>query len=62
MNTTVWTHDLLPGVRERDVLVLGLGASGRALARWLHAAGARVTVADTRAEPPQADALQAVAP
>jgi UDP-N-acetylmuramoylalanine--D-glutamate ligase len=62
MNTTVWTHDLLPGVRERDVLVLGLGASGRVLARWLHAAGARVTVADTRAEPPQADALQAVAP
>ena len=57
-----WTHDLLPGVRERDVLVLGLGVTGLALARWLHAAGARVSVADTRTAPPQAAALAEAAP
>ncbi|MEW6694373.1 MAG: Mur ligase family protein [Pseudomonadota bacterium] len=62
MNTETWLHDLLPGVRGREALVLGLGASGLAMARWLHAAGARVTVADTRAAPPQAAALQAAAP
>lgn len=60
--TTAWTHDLLPLLQGRPALVLGLGASGLALARWLHAAGARVTVADTRAQPPQAQALQQVAP
>lgn len=57
-----WTHDWLPGVRERDVLVLGLGATGLAVARWLHAAGARVSVADTRPAPPQAAALAEAAP
>jgi len=62
MNATAWTHDLLPGVRDRDVLVLGLGASGLAMARWLTAAGARVAVADTRAAPPKATALAEVAP
>src|SRR5690606_22501350 len=36
----------------RRVLVLGLGASGLAMARWCAACGAEVTVADTRAEPP----------
>jgi len=35
------------------VLVLGLGSSGLALARWSAKCGAQVTVADTRAEPPQ---------
>lgn len=62
MSAMPWTHDCLPGVREHDVLVLGLGASGLAMARWLHAAGARVTVADTRPAPPQAAALAAAAP
>lgn len=57
-----WTHDWLPGVRERDVLVLGLGATGLAMARWLRAAGARVSVADTRPAPPQAAALAETAP
>ncbi|TSE20094.1 UDP-N-acetylmuramoylalanine--D-glutamate ligase [Tepidimonas alkaliphilus] len=59
---TAWRHDLLPTLARRPVLVLGLGASGLALARWLHAAGAAVTVADTRAQPPQAAALQQAAP
>ena len=42
----------------RTVLVLGLGASGLASARWCARAGAQVTVADSRAEPPQLAALQ----
>ena len=42
----------------RAVLVLGLGASGLASARWCARAGAQVTVADSRAEPPQLAALQ----
>ena len=35
------------------VLVLGLGASGLAMARWCVRCGAQVTVADTREAPPQ---------
>jgi UDP-N-acetylmuramoylalanine--D-glutamate ligase len=44
------------------VLVLGLGHSGLALARWCDRCGAKVTVADTRAEPPQLEALRAGVP
>ena len=40
------------------VLVLGLGASGLAMARWCARNGAQVTVADTRSAPPQLAALQ----
>ena len=40
------------------VLVLGLGQSGLAMARWCARAGAQVTVMDTRAQPPQLAALQ----
>ncbi len=40
------------------VLVLGLGLSGLAMARWCAAEGAQVTVADTRQEPPQLAALR----
>ncbi len=43
---------------NQHVLVLGLGLSGLALARWCARHGSRVTVADTRAEPPQLAALQ----
>jgi len=39
------------------VLVLGLGASGLAMARWAARAGAPVRVWDSRLEPPQAAAL-----
>ena len=46
----------------QHVLVLGLGHSGLALARWCARCGAQVTVADTRAEPPQLDALRASVP
>ncbi len=47
---------------DQHVLVLGLGASGLALARWCIRLGARVTVADTRAAPPQLDALHTQVP
>ncbi len=43
---------------DRHVLVLGLGASGLAMARWCTRAGAQVTVADTREAPPQLGALR----
>jgi UDP-N-acetylmuramoylalanine--D-glutamate ligase len=45
-----------------NVLVLGLGSSGLALARWCARWGAHVTVADTRAEPPQLSALRTSVP
>ncbi len=44
------------------VLVLGLGASGLAMARWCARCGAQVTVADTRAAPPQLATLRAELP
>ena len=44
------------------VLILGLGQSGLAMARWCTHAGARVTVADTRSGPPGAAALAAECP
>ena len=46
----------------KHVLVLGLGHSGLALARWCTRCGAQVTVADTRADPPQRDALRVNVP
>ena len=46
-------------LQGQHVLILGLGASGLAMARWCARAGADVTVADTRAAPPQLAALQA---
>ncbi|WPB56232.1 UDP-N-acetylmuramoyl-L-alanine--D-glutamate ligase [Xylophilus sp. GOD-11R] len=47
---------------DLPVLVLGLGASGLAMARWCARHGARVTVADTREAPPQLAALRAEVP
>jgi UDP-N-acetylmuramoylalanine--D-glutamate ligase len=47
---------------NQHVLVLGLGASGLAMARWCAARGAQVTVADTRDEPPGLASLQADVP
>ena len=49
-------------LHDQHVLVLGLGASGLAMARWCAAQGARVTVLDNRAAPPQAAALAASVP
>ncbi len=44
------------------VLILGLGASGLAMARWCARAGLSVCVADTRESPPQLPALRADLP
>jgi UDP-N-acetylmuramoylalanine--D-glutamate ligase len=49
-------------LRDKQVLVLGLGETGLSMAKWLARRGARVRVADSRAEPPNAAALAQVVP
>ena len=49
-------------LQDLPVLILGLGASGLAMARWCAQHGAQVTVADTREAPPQRATLQAEVP
>lgn len=44
-------------MQGQQVLVVGLGASGLAMARWCAGLGAQVTVLDDRAAPPQAATL-----
>ena len=46
----------------QHVLILGLGDSGLSMARWCARQGARVTVADSRADPPNWSTLQAQYP
>lgn len=52
----------MKGLKDQNVLILGLGHSGLAMARWCARHGARVTVADTRPAPPQLATLQAECP
>ncbi len=49
-------------LKGKRVLVVGLGESGLAMAKWLNRQGAVVRVADTRDNPPNVEALAAVAP
>ena len=49
-------------LRDQRVLVLGLGDSGLAMARWCAAHGAQVQVWDSREAPPQAAALREAVP
>ncbi len=49
-------------LQDQHVLILGLGASGLAMARWCARCGAQLTVADTRSEPPQLQALREEVP
>jgi len=49
-------------LRDQQVLVLGLGESGLAMARWCARGGARVRVWDSRESPPQAATLRAELP
>ncbi len=49
-------------LHNQSVLILGLGDSGLAMARWCVRNGAQVQVVDTRAEPPHLAALRADLP
>ena len=49
-------------LKGKRVLVVGLGESGLAMAKWLHRQGAFVRVADSRDNPTNVVALQGVAP
>ncbi len=49
-------------LHHQSVLILGLGDSGLAMARWCVRNGAQVQVVDTRAEPPHLAALRAELP
>jgi UDP-N-acetylmuramoylalanine--D-glutamate ligase len=49
-------------LHNQSVLILGLGDSGLAMARWCARLGAQVQVVDTRAEPPHLAALRAELP
>lgn len=49
-------------LKDQSVLILGLGVSGLAMARWCARCGAHVSVADTRPSPPQLDALRREVP
>jgi UDP-N-acetylmuramoylalanine--D-glutamate ligase len=53
---------LMSTLQDISVLVLGLGTSGLAMARWCVRQGARVTVMDTREAPPQLVSLRAELP
>jgi UDP-N-acetylmuramoylalanine--D-glutamate ligase len=56
-----WPQGAAQHLQGQRVLILGLGISGIAMARWCVRAGAEVTVADTR-EAPYLPALQAELP
>ena len=45
-------------IKDKNVLVLGLGDTGLSALRWLKAQGAHLSVADTRENPPNLDKLK----
>lgn len=49
-------------LQSKPVLILGLGESGLAMARWLARQGACLRVADSRTNPPNVAALRAAVP
>ena len=49
-------------LKGRRVLVVGLGESGLAMAKWLHQQQAQISFVDTRAEPPGVQALLSAVP
>ena len=52
----------MQSLKDQHILILGLGASGLAMARWCTRWGALVTVADTREAPPQLQRLRSELP
>lgn len=57
-----WPQGQEHALQGQHVLVLGLGTSGLAMARWCARCGAQVTVADTREAPPQLEQLRSELP
>ncbi len=49
-------------LRDKSVLILGLGETGLSLARYLHGQGARLAVADSRLQPPGIATLRSELP
>src|SRR6476469_2498659 len=49
-------------LKDKKVLVLGLGETGLSALRWLHSQGALVSVADTRLAPPNIELLKSELP
>ena len=49
-------------LKDKRVLVLGLGETGLSALRWLHKQGARLSVADTRDKPPGMDVVKSELP
>jgi UDP-N-acetylmuramoylalanine--D-glutamate ligase len=56
------TMEFTDDFANKRALVLGLGESGLAMAKWLARQGAVVRVADSRCSPPNVEALRAAAP
>jgi UDP-N-acetylmuramoylalanine--D-glutamate ligase len=52
----------LIALKDKNVLVLGLGDTGLSALRWLNTQGARLSVADTRANPPGIDVVKSELP
>ncbi|MES2012627.1 MAG: UDP-N-acetylmuramoyl-L-alanine--D-glutamate ligase [Pseudomonadota bacterium] len=53
--------NLIP-LKDKNVLVLGLGDTGLSALRWLNTQGAHLSVADTRANPPGVEVVKAELP
>ena len=53
---------MIIALEDKQVLVLGLGETGLSALRWLSRQGARLSVADTRDNPPGVEALTAELP
>lgn len=47
----------MKNIQDKKILILGLGISGLAMARWCVRYGAKVTIVDTRATPPYLEIL-----
>ena len=49
-------------LQGKHILIVGLGESGLAMARWLHRQGAHISIADSRQHPPAYQQLRAEIP